>query len=32
MTVTNELIDSLLADYKRPEDLIGAEDYNHEQC
>ena len=23
MTVTNELIDSLLADYKRPEDLIG---------
>ncbi len=24
MTVTNELIDSLLADYKKPEDLIGA--------
>jgi putative transposase len=23
MTVTNELIDSLLADYKTPEDLIG---------
>jgi putative transposase len=23
MTVTNELIDSLLADYKKPEDLIG---------
>ena len=23
MTVTNELIDSLLADYRRPEDLIG---------
>ena len=23
MTVSNELIDSLLADYKKPEDLIG---------
>ena len=23
MTVTNELIDSLLADYEKPEDLIG---------
>ncbi len=23
MTITNELIDSLLADYKKPEDLIG---------
>jgi hypothetical protein len=23
MTVTNELIDSLLADYKKPQDLIG---------
>jgi putative transposase len=23
MTVTNELIDSLLDDYKKPEDLIG---------
>ncbi|MBS4062113.1 MAG: transposase, partial [Bacteroidetes bacterium] len=23
MTVSNELIDSLLADYRRPEDLIG---------
>ena len=23
MTVTNELIDSLLADYQKPEDLIG---------
>jgi hypothetical protein len=23
MTVNNELIDRLLADYKRPEDLIG---------
>ena len=23
MTVTNELIDRLLADYKKPEDLIG---------
>ena len=23
MTVTNEMIDSLLADYKKPEDLIG---------
>ncbi|MDP1937256.1 MAG: IS256 family transposase, partial [Hylemonella sp.] len=23
MPVTNELIDSLLADYKKPEDLIG---------
>jgi putative transposase len=25
MTVSNELLDSLLADYKKPEDLIGAE-------
>lgn len=23
MTVSNELLDSLLADYKKPEDLIG---------
>ncbi|HUW29290.1 MAG TPA: IS256 family transposase, partial [Sulfuriferula sp.] len=25
MTVSNELLDSLLADYKKPEDLIGAD-------
>ena len=23
MTISNELLDSLLADYKKPEDLIG---------